>query len=488
MPKHFNKGHIHHHIVESVQFLNEDTFDDDSDDDCDDVCDIEDLHTAKPMKKGLKNFTSGHVQKMQDSAKCGHYFLKSKVRASYTTEIYDVTVTLSQQSGFVRDASCTCRASAMGRCSHITGLLFALVDYIDTCDSLKVDPQSCTSLPCAWNQGRKSNKQPKKVQESVYPSAKKRKVHDIIDFDPRAPVTRGTNEEKQSGHFLSCLQKHNQADCMWLSLLRHHYADYSFDDDHISVLTIKRAQLLQNLRVESDSNYPVQIVKQQGTPEWFNERRVRLTASLCKDIVSLKSDRAIMNFLNKHLWKHDSVCTPALQYGIQNERIARDSYKTSKNADRFMVVETGYWVSSSDPELACSPDGLIMDHDEPTTYGILEIKCPKSLENEHISDFETKLSVQQKKIFFLETDNENKIILKRTHKYYYQIQMQMGVTGTKFCDFVVWSNKETFTIRVRFDEQFWADVKAKLINFHHTYLCPEIFEMRSPRNLLPLKI
>ena len=88
MPKHSNKGHIHHHILESVQFLNEDTFDDDSDDDCD----IEDLHTAKPMKKGLKYFTSGHVQKMQDSAKCGHYFLKSKVRASYTREIYDVTI------------------------------------------------------------------------------------------------------------------------------------------------------------------------------------------------------------------------------------------------------------------------------------------------------------------------------------------------------------------------------------------------------------
>ena len=159
LPKHFNKGHIHHHIVESVQFLNEDTFDDeiDSDDGCDDDCNIEDLHTAKPLRKGLKYFTSGHVQKMQDSSKSGHYFLKSKVRALYTSEVYDVTATLSRHSGFVRDASCTCRASAMGRCSHVTGLLYALVDYIDTCDTLKVDPQSCTSLPCAWNQGRKSN-------------------------------------------------------------------------------------------------------------------------------------------------------------------------------------------------------------------------------------------------------------------------------------------------------------------------------------------
>ena len=67
-----------------------------------------------------------------------------------------MTATLSQHSGFVRDASCTCCASAMGRCSHVTGLLYALVDHIDTCDTLNVDPQSCTSLPCAWNQGRKS--------------------------------------------------------------------------------------------------------------------------------------------------------------------------------------------------------------------------------------------------------------------------------------------------------------------------------------------
>ena len=155
----FQQGTIHHLIVESVQFLNEDTFDDevDSDDGCDDDCNIEDLHTAKPLRKGLKYFTSGHVQKMQDSSKSGHYFLKSKVQASYTSEVYDVTATLPQHSGFVRDASCTCRASAMGRCSHATGLLYALVDYIDTCDTLKVDPQSCTSLPYAWNQGRKSN-------------------------------------------------------------------------------------------------------------------------------------------------------------------------------------------------------------------------------------------------------------------------------------------------------------------------------------------
>ena len=121
-----------------------------------------------------------------------------------------------------------------------------------------------------------------------------------------------------------------------------------------------------------------------------------------------------MNFLNRHLWKIDPISAPALKYGIKYEKIARDSYKSLINSDSSMVVETGFWVSSIDPELACSPDGLIMDHDEPTIYGILEIKCPKSLENEHISNFNEKLTKQQKKNFFLEINDENKITLKNT--------------------------------------------------------------------------
>ena len=75
------------------------------------------------------------------------------------------------------------------------------------------------------------------MQESVYPSAKKRKVHDIINYDPQAPVTCCTDEEKQSGKLLYCLQNHKQVDCMWLSLLKYNYKDYFLYDDHTSMMT-----------------------------------------------------------------------------------------------------------------------------------------------------------------------------------------------------------------------------------------------------------
>ena len=63
--------------------------------------------------------------------------------------------------------------------------------------------------------------------------------------------------------------------------------------------------------------------------------------------------------------------------------------------------------------------------------------------------------------------------------------MQMGVMGLKYCDFVVWSDKETFVKRIKFDDAFWVILKEKMIKFHHTYLCPELFEMRIPRELQP---
>ena len=102
-------------------------------------------------------------------------------------------------------------------------------------------------------------------------------------------------------------------------MLQYNYDDYSLDEDHISCLKQKVANLLQNLQLE-ESSHEVELVKEQGTPEWFNERRVRLTASLCKVIVSLKSDQGIMNFLNRYLSKTESVSMLAMQYGIKFEK------------------------------------------------------------------------------------------------------------------------------------------------------------------------
>ena len=66
---------------------------------------------------------------------------------------------------------------------------------------------------------------------------------------------------------------------MWLSLLKYNYKDYFLDDDHTSMMTStlnkQREQFIQNLIVKSETNFPVELVKEEGTPAWFNEHHVR---------------------------------------------------------------------------------------------------------------------------------------------------------------------------------------------------------------------
>jgi hypothetical protein len=114
--------------------------------------------------------------------------------------------------------------------------------------------------------------------------------------------------------------------------------------------------------------------------------------------------------------------------------------------------------------------------------GLLEIKCPETLQSNDVNKFEKVLTKNQINRFCLMRGPEG-IKLKTSHAYYYQVQMQMGITGLKWCDFVVWAKEGYIVDRITFDPSFWSDVQSKLIKFHHDKLCPEVFEMKTPRNL-----
>ncbi|CAC5410448.1 unnamed protein product [Mytilus coruscus] len=63
--------------------------------------------------------------------------------ASYRIDtFYNENVTVSSTTGFVKDASCNCVGSSMGRCSHVAAVLFALLDYTQ---QFGTDQASCTS-------------------------------------------------------------------------------------------------------------------------------------------------------------------------------------------------------------------------------------------------------------------------------------------------------------------------------------------------------
>jgi hypothetical protein len=494
IPESFNHGHIHHHIIESVQHVTEwqvkqdgvPRKDSDSSSEEDDSLD---LHTAKPLRKGKLFFTSGHVKSIQDHCSDRFYFLKCKVQASYKTDVfYDVTCTLSKTTGFIKDSSCTCKASAMGRCNHVCALLYALLDYSDKYGS---DPEACTSKKCTWNVGRKRKNNPQPVHTASYSSYKRRKIDDAYNFDPQPPSLRKAPSQECMNEYIKNLQRdavlnHEGEFSMAASVLQIQYSEYSLSSVEKQFLDIKCQQLLHNLQV--GGSVPIQICKEQGSDEWRLNRRLRITASVCHRIAHLKSESAVSNYIYGHLWETKIVTTKGMTHGIESEPLARAQYFREAQAiyANYNVIETGLWVCAQDPELACSPDGLVYDPSlkdhQLGVYGLLEIKCPLILHDKNIKDFNEILTTKQKQSFCLKKTCEG-ITLKRSHSFFYQVQMQLGVTGLKWCDFVVWTNKGYIVERVHFDPTFWAPVKAQLVKFHHQTLCPEVFEMKTPRRL-----
>ena len=77
---------------------------------------------------------------------------------------------------------------------------------------------------------------------------------------------------------------------------------------------------------------------------------------------------------------------------------------------------------------------------------------------------------------------DNKILLKTSHSYYYQIQLQLLVTEAKYCDFISYSNIGKIYMQTIFKDK---DLQYPIIEttkiFRRRVLIPEYFLMRIPR-------
>ncbi len=64
--------------------------------------------------------------------------------------------------------------------------------------------------------------------------------------------------------------------------------------------------------------------------------------------------------------------------------------------------------------------------------------------------------------------------VKQTHKYYSQVQTQISITGSQFCDFVVWTEKDCAVVRVLMDADYWTTLLKRAQEFFHKVSLPEL--------------
>ena len=190
---------------------------------------------------------------------------------------------------------------------------------------------------------------------------------------------------------------------------------------------------------------------QSCSEHWLNERKLRITASIMKEVCHQKTTTSCEAFIRKKLTPRH-IDTAAIRYGKDHESTAVKSYVDyqNKHGKAVKVNSCGLSVHPSTPWLAGSPDGIVFDPTEKChNRGCLEVKCPQTCEK-------VPLTVACKDFSgFCLVLNNCEMFLPKSHVYYYQVQTQMYVTQLQWCDFVVWSPvPDIFVERISYDPEF----------------------------------
>lgn len=172
---------------------------------------------------------------------------------------------------------------------------------------------------------------------------------------------------------------------------------------------------------------------EQRSPEWHDIRVLKMSASRASVIAT--NGKGLVTYVNELLQDYysttekETYTNSAMQYGIDMEDSAVFLYEieTGLSVENVGFIEYNEYVGMS-------PDGLIGDE------GLIEIKSPS------------------KKVFFELMMDE-----KVDPKYYAQIQMQLLISGRKWCDYVVFSadfKKQLFIKRIFPDEKVFAKLES----------------------------
>lgn len=185
----------------------------------------------------------------------------------------------------------------------------------------------------------------------------------------------------------------------------------------------------------------------QGTPEWFEQRRGKVTASRIADIMartksgySTSRQNYLMQLLCERLTGkvEETYQSEAMRRGNDLEPEARNWYQLETGE---IVEQVSFIDHPTIPQAGASPDGLVGDE------GLIEIKCPNTAT--HIETLRSK---------------------KPSDRYYKQMQWQMACTGRKWCDFVSFDNRlpdnlTYFCIRIDRNEEIIAEIEQEVTAF-----------------------
>lgn len=156
----------------------------------------------------------------------------------------------------------------------------------------------------------------------------------------------------------------------------------------------------------------------------------------------------------------------SLRHGHENEEIAIKSYcDFMRNIGHpVQTFLSGLVVNPDFPHLACSPDRKVIDGSYHPHYGIVEVKCPYSARE--LTPLAAAEYNKDDKSFPLRKD-KGSLVLKENCAHMIQIQAKMAITGSQWCDYVLYTFKGLHVQRVSFNKKLWEENIAPSVNIFY---------------------
>lgn len=467
------------------------------------VDDLSDYKSSKAYSYFEKGWLGNILYNDLDGPFC---FLKTDCRPSQKISdvFHKLWLLISKADGNVLRAHCTCMAGMGSTCNHVAAALFR----VEAAMRLGLSNPACTTKPCQWLPNRtsvdpckakninfnrddfsKRGKQVKKIN-----STPKKEFNPLINS--RTSVSGLSFEEMiksfEESNIISETILSTAVPKPEIDFYREVMTKQSIEPESVlsldDVITSSKTlvEFFENMRLNISGETVKKIEKitrgQSSNHLCFQHRKGVITASKVHEVKtkmgkvikgcsgnqnqgsmmwSLIKNISGMIFINPNI--------PALKYGRDMEPIAANRlYKILKVKHRgAKMEEPGLYLDPSKPFVGASPDRIFSCKCH--SKMCVEIKCPFSISHKSPKDDDIELA-------FLHKKENGEVGLKKSHNYYTQCQLQLGVTGLTKCVFFVYTAHGHILEEIDFDQEFYSDLSIKCDRFYREFYLPSIYK------------
>ena len=469
----------------------------------------------------VRNVHAGHIPADDLVAIKAHCLSSLKASTTYFTFL------ALKRNGKVVAAQCSCVAGQGEACSHVAALMFYLEDKMRQKDMHLPADTSSTGRLQQWHMPSKRVVQPKSLKSISFRKAEYGKqlpsasnlsavvtpTPILLPASPTADIVGLVSDVQQavsnSGitHFWVKPDTQTQRSASESALAAAAQSLILFSSSCPNDLPASATDLAdantsapyflelceaftQGQTISQElADYIHAITKDQATSAlWLDLRNGRLTSSMFGMILNQREETNPTTPITRIMgYKAFTAIPAAMRWGRDNEDRARRHYVAHMKRAGFKDIKvspSGLSLMPAYSFIGASGDGWIHEpRDHGVKKGVLEIKCPFSINNSPVHCMAPKVIAMEYPSFFMEV-HEDTIQLKRSHSHYMQVQGEMGVMECEWCHFVIWTEDSLFVEEIPFDEGLWKDtILPKLATFYKDKLVPEILCRNIQQNL-----